>query len=86
MDIVKCVANGGEGGSAGVGITINADKDFRIGEISFDVGAIVFGECENYASAPVGAFGDAVMHFDDEAGNDTAKENFVVIFIAAGFS
>ena len=73
MNRFKIVANGGEGGSACVGIAINADKDFRIGEIGFDVGAIAFGECEDYASTPVGAFRDAVMHFDNEAGNDAAK-------------
>ena len=80
MNIIKGVANGSKAGSAGVRVAIDADEDLGIFEIGFDVGAIAFWECENYACAPVGALRDAVMHFDDEAGNDTAKQNFVVIF------
>ena len=73
MNIIKGVANGSKAGSAGVRAAIDADEDLGIFEIGFDVGAIAFGKCENYACAPVGAFRNAVMHFDDEAGNDAAK-------------
>ncbi len=84
VDIGKGLADEGEKAAAGGLVARDADKDFGIFEIGFDVGAIAFGECENYACAPVGAFRDAVVHFDDEARNDAAEKDFVVIFQIEG--
>jgi len=83
MNGKKATSDFAEEVAAGVGGSVDRNKNLFVVEVGGDQGAIVFGDEDN-AAAPVGLSINALVHFDDEAGDDALGEYAVMVLEAEG--